>query len=170
MRRINWKKPAAVAAALALSTALLAGCGSTAASSDSVAESTAVSESTAEEAEEETQKMLEIYKEFAENCLAIPVITGKKTEKEKFAGRNEKLKSMAEKAFGFVVMFMPLIFLLMGGTIVAVLWIGGNYVYEGSLLSGDLIAFFTYVSEILMSLMMVSGRFLRTISRASSPS
>ena len=52
MRRINLKKPAAVAAALALSTALLAGCGSTAASSDSVAESTAVSESTAEEAEE----------------------------------------------------------------------------------------------------------------------
>ena len=52
MRRINWKKPAAVAAALALSTALLSGCGSTAASSDSVAESTAVSESTAEEAEE----------------------------------------------------------------------------------------------------------------------
>ena len=52
MRRINWKKPAAVAAALALSTALLAGCGGTAASSDSVAESTAVSESTAEEAEE----------------------------------------------------------------------------------------------------------------------
>ena len=77
-------------------------------------------------------------------------------EKEKFAGRNEKLKAMAEKAFGFVVMFMPLIFLLMGGTIVAVLWIGGNYVFEGSLLSGDLIAFFTYVSEILMSLMMVS--------------
>ena len=77
-------------------------------------------------------------------------------EKEKFARRNEKLKSMAEKAFGFVVMFMPLIFLLMGGTIVAVLWIGGNYVYEGSLLAGDLIAFFTYVSEILISLMMVS--------------
>ena len=42
--------------------------------------------STAEEAEEETQKMLGVYKEFAENCLAIPVITGKKTEKEKFAG------------------------------------------------------------------------------------
>ena len=31
-------------------------------------------------------KMLGVYKEFAENCLAIPVITGKKTEKEKFAG------------------------------------------------------------------------------------
>ncbi len=39
-----------------------------------------------EEAEEETMAMLHIYKEFAENCLAIPVLTGRKTEKEKFAG------------------------------------------------------------------------------------
>ncbi len=38
------------------------------------------------EAEEATQTMLSVYKEFAENCLAIPVLTGKKTEKEKFAG------------------------------------------------------------------------------------
>ena len=56
MRRINWKKPAAVAAALALSTALLAGCGSTAASSDSVAESTAASESEAESTAEEAEE------------------------------------------------------------------------------------------------------------------
>ena len=41
---------------------------------------------TEEEALEETMKMLGVYKEFAENCLAIPVITGRKTEKEKFAG------------------------------------------------------------------------------------
>ena len=41
---------------------------------------------TEEEAVEETMKMLGVYKEFAENCLAIPVICGKKTEKEKFAG------------------------------------------------------------------------------------
>ena len=39
-----------------------------------------------QEAKDETMKMLGVYKEFAENCLAIPVITGKKTEKEKFAG------------------------------------------------------------------------------------
>jgi len=40
----------------------------------------------AEEAQAETLAMLEIYKQFMENCLAIPVITGRKTEKEKFAG------------------------------------------------------------------------------------
>ncbi len=38
------------------------------------------------EAEEETIKMLNVYKEFAENVLAIPVFTGRKTDKEKFAG------------------------------------------------------------------------------------
>ena len=41
---------------------------------------------TEEEAIDETLKMLEVYKDFAEQCLAIPVFTGKKTEKEKFAG------------------------------------------------------------------------------------
>ena len=41
---------------------------------------------TQEEAEAEAQKMLGVYKEFAENALAIPVFTGRKSEKEKFAG------------------------------------------------------------------------------------
>lgn len=41
---------------------------------------------TREEAQEETLKMLEVYREFAYNVLAIPVVTGQKTEKEKFAG------------------------------------------------------------------------------------
>ncbi len=41
---------------------------------------------TKEEAEEETQRMLNIYADFCEQYLAIPVIKGQKTEKEKFAG------------------------------------------------------------------------------------
>ncbi|MBE7074150.1 MAG: proline--tRNA ligase [Clostridiales bacterium] len=41
---------------------------------------------TAKEAEEETLQMLNVYRHFFEDILAIPVITGKKTEKEKFAG------------------------------------------------------------------------------------
>ncbi|HLO12403.1 MAG TPA: proline--tRNA ligase [Pseudoneobacillus sp.] len=41
---------------------------------------------TDEEAHEETKKMLEVYAELCENILAIPVIKGQKTEKEKFAG------------------------------------------------------------------------------------
>lgn len=41
---------------------------------------------TRKEAEEETHKMLNIYKKFFEEYLAIPTLTGYKTEKEKFAG------------------------------------------------------------------------------------
>jgi len=41
---------------------------------------------TAAEAEEETRKMLGVYKDFAENELAMPVIDGQKTDSEKFAG------------------------------------------------------------------------------------
>ena len=51
MRRITYRKAAAIAMAAALSAALLVGCGSTAASTDSVAASTVADESTAEDAE-----------------------------------------------------------------------------------------------------------------------
>ena len=41
---------------------------------------------TAEEAEERTKQMLNVYADFCEEVLAIPVIRGQKTDKEKFAG------------------------------------------------------------------------------------
>ena len=41
---------------------------------------------TAEEAEERTIQMLNVYADFCEEVLAIPVIKGQKTDKEKFAG------------------------------------------------------------------------------------
>ncbi|SHI86074.1 proline--tRNA ligase [Lutispora thermophila] len=44
---------------------------------------------TEEEAQEETLKMLEVYRQVAEDELAMPVILGQKSEKEKFAGANK---------------------------------------------------------------------------------
>ena len=41
---------------------------------------------TAEEAIEETERMLEVYADLCENVLAMPVVRGQKTDKEKFAG------------------------------------------------------------------------------------
>lgn len=41
---------------------------------------------TAEEAIEETERMLDVYADFAENWMAVPVIKGKKTANERFAG------------------------------------------------------------------------------------
>jgi len=51
---------------------------------------------TAEEAEDETRRMLEIYRKFPEEYMAIPVITGEKSEEEKFAG--------AERTYGIEAM------------------------------------------------------------------
>ncbi|MBR6396173.1 MAG: proline--tRNA ligase, partial [Lachnospiraceae bacterium] len=41
---------------------------------------------TAKEAEERTEQMLNLYADFCEDFLAIPVVRGRKTDKEKFAG------------------------------------------------------------------------------------
>jgi prolyl-tRNA synthetase len=41
---------------------------------------------TAEESEEETLRMLEVYRKFAEDYMAMPVFAGRKSESEKFAG------------------------------------------------------------------------------------
>ena len=94
-----------------------------------------------------------------ENLNAVRVVKSfvrEDEEEQKFRTRSDKLRDTAERAFGFVVMFMPLMILIMGGTIVSLMWLGGHQVAAGTLLSGDLLAFFTYASEILMSLMMVS--------------
>ena len=51
--------------------------------------------STKDEAEEETKRMMEVYKWFHHEILAIPSITGLKTEKEKFAGAEYTLTNEA---------------------------------------------------------------------------
>ena len=94
-----------------------------------------------------------------ENLNAIRVVKSfvrEDWEQEKFTQRSETLRQTAERAFSFVVLFVPLVTLIMGGTIMSIMWLGGHYVAGGTMLSGDLIAFFTYASEILMSLMMVA--------------
>lgn len=94
-----------------------------------------------------------------ENLNAIRVVKSfvrEDREQEKFAQRSDTLRNTAERAYSFMVLFVPLVTLIMGGTIMAIMWLGGHYVAGGTMLSGDLIAFFTYASEILMSLMMVA--------------
>ncbi|MCI9003387.1 MAG: ABC transporter ATP-binding protein [Oscillibacter sp.] len=90
-------------------------------------------------------------------------------EREKFAERNNDLKSTSLRAFGKVVINMPLMMLIVYGTIIAVMWFGGQMVYAGTLEAGKLITYFTYISQIMMSLMMVSMIFMmltRTVACA----
>lgn len=47
--------------------------------------------STAQEAIEETERMLDVYEDFAQNFMAMPVIKGRKSESERFAGAVDTL-------------------------------------------------------------------------------
>ena len=81
-------------------------------------------------------------------------------EQEKFTKRNRSLKETSEKAFGMVVINMPIMMLIVNATLIAVIWFGGGLVNRGELLTGDLMAYFTYIMQIMMSLMMVSMVFM----------
>ena len=98
-----------------------------------------------------------------ENLTGIRVVKSfvrEDYEGEKFAKRNRELKGTSEKAFGAVVINMPIMMLIVYGTIIAVMWFGGKMVYGGTLEAGKLITFFTYITQIMMSLMMVSMIFM----------
>ena len=98
-----------------------------------------------------------------ENLTGIRVVKSfvrEDHEREKFAKRNEDLKGTSLRAFGAVVVNMPIMMLIVYGTIIAVMWFGGKMVYAGTLEPGKLITFFTYITQIMMSLMMVSMVFM----------
>ena len=98
-----------------------------------------------------------------ENLTGIRVVKSfvrEEHEEEKFAKRNNALKDSSMRAFGMVVINMPVMMLIIYSTIIAVMWFGGKMVYAGTLPVGDLTAFFTYITQILMSLMMVSMMFM----------
>lgn len=77
-------------------------------------------------------------------------------EKETFDTANEELKDKTLRAMKIVIMTMPVMTFAMNITIMAVVWFGGKQIMVGDMLVGDLSAFTVYVTQILMSLMMVS--------------
>ena len=94
-----------------------------------------------------------------ENLSAIRVVKSfvrEDHEEEKFQKRNDHLRNISEKSFGFVVINMPVMMLITYGTIIAVMWNGAPLVQSGELEVGLLSSFFTYITQVLMSLMMVS--------------
>ncbi len=86
-------------------------------------------------------------------------------EEEKFSEANQDLKEASLSAFRVMILMMPVMTLAMNLTVLAVVWFGGNQVIAGGMQVGDLTAFITYITQILMSLMMLSMVLLQS-SRA----
>ena len=76
-------------------------------------------------------------------------------ERQKFGTSNHNLRKATTSAMTVMITMMPLMMLFMNLTTIAVLWFGGNQVIAGGMPVGDLTAFVTYITQILISLMMV---------------
>lgn len=89
-------------------------------------------------------------------------------EKEKFQQNADSVRKAQYAAEKMVVLTMPIMQLVMYISIVAIIWIGGNMIIDGSFAIGQLSSIISYVTQILMSLMMLSMIFIMVIiSRAS---
>lgn len=103
------------------------------------------------------------------NVRVIKSFVRQKFEVEKFENANSDLMNTTMRALKIVITTMPVMTLAMNVTTLVVVYMGGNFVIGGSMGVGDLTAFTTYITQILMSLMMVSMLFLQ-LSRALASS
>lgn len=86
-------------------------------------------------------------------------------EKHKFDGLNDDMRQKSLDAMNVVILIQPVMTFFMNATAVAVVWFGGNRIIAGQMQVGELTAFITYVTQILMSLMMLAMVILQS-SRA----
>ena len=99
-----------------------------------------------------------------ENLVAIRVVKAfvrEDYEKKKFKKSNDELRDAAINAVTRVVFMQPIMMVAFNVSIVLSLWIGGKFVIGGSLLTGELYSFISYIMNVLMSVMMLAFTLLQ---------
>lgn len=81
-------------------------------------------------------------------------------EQQKFAAANSDLKKTGMGAMKVMIFLQPIMSLCMYSTIIAAVWFGSKLVMNSGMAVGNLSAFITYVTQILMSLLMVTMLFM----------
>lgn len=98
-----------------------------------------------------------------ENLIAIRVVKAYVRgdhEISKFKEGSMNLQNSSERSFSLAALNMPALQFVMYGTILSILWFGGNLVMIGNMKVGALTSFLSYVLQVLNSLMMFSNVFL----------
>lgn len=103
--------------------------------------------------------------ESVTNVRVVKSFVREDFEKNRFGSSNSDLKESGLRAMRVMLFVQPIMTLFMNLTTLAVVWLGGNMVVYSGMSVGTLTAFITYITQILMSLMMVSAIFLSS-SRA----
>jgi ATP-binding cassette subfamily B multidrug efflux pump len=118
------------------------------------------------------QKLDKVNGVIQENLTNIRVVKSfvrADFEKQKFAAVNKDLMDTSVKASTIVVLIMPVMMLIMNVSIVAVVWFGGNKVMQGDIQVGQLMSFISYITQILIALMLLSMTIMM-FSRATASS
>ena len=106
-----------------------------------------------------------------ENLIGIHVVKAfvrEDHENEKFRKAAEDVRLAQLKAEKLLVLNMPIMQFVMYGCMIAISWFGGNMIIRGAMETGELMSFISYVTQILVSLMMITMAFvIIIISRAS---
>ncbi len=106
-----------------------------------------------------------------ENLIGIRVVKAfvrGDYEKERFTASSEDVMNAERHAQRLMVFMSPAMQLAMYACMIAISYFGGNLIVAGNMETGELMAFISYINQILMSLMMISMAFVTfLISRAS---
>lgn len=106
-----------------------------------------------------------------ENLIAIRVVKAfvrSIHEKEKFKESNDSLMKASLRAEKVVIFNVPIMQLTMYGCIVSIMWFGGNMIITGTMHTGQLVSFISYVTQILMQLMVISMVFITMVMSKAS--
>ncbi len=110
-------------------------------------------------------KLNSTVQESVTNVRVVKSFVREDHENEKFQTANRELKQSGMSAMKIMIFMGPVSTVFMNITTLIVLWLGSNAVTDGTMNVGDLSAFLTYVSQILMSIMMIT-MLLMTSARA----
>lgn len=118
------------------------------------------------------QKIDKLNAVVRENLINIRVVKSfvrEDAESDKFIESSEDLRDTTTRAANIIITIFPVMQLVMNLSVIAILWFGGRKIATGDLKVGELISFVNYLSQILMSLMMLS-MIIMSFARASASS
>lgn len=117
--------------------------------------------------QKKTDRINLIFREGLTGVRVIRAFRQEEREQNRFKKANEDYTQTGIKAFTIVSTLFPVVTLILGMTNVAIILLGGHLVAKMSMQVGDLIAFMTYATQIMISFMMLSMIFV-FVPRASA--
>ena len=98
----------------------------------------------------------EILREQITGIRVVRAFVREREEAERFAERNDALTLTSLRAGRLMALMFPIVMLVINATSVAAIWLGGNRIGAGTLQIGSLIAYLSYLIQILMAVMMAT--------------